>query len=145
VLGSHFLRVQVLRVFVHELHARTALSVAAGAGAPRPLLRAAEGAARRIERERLTWALPLAQQLRAGAAAVRGDRAAAAGLLERAAAGFEVAEMRLFAAAARRRLGELRGTAGLVQAADAWLAGQGVRVPARLAAALTPWGGAERP
>jgi hypothetical protein len=25
---------------------------------------------------------------------------------------------------------------------DAWLAAQGVRVPARLAAALTPWGAA---
>jgi hypothetical protein len=140
VLGSHFLRVQVLRAFVHELHARTALAVAARTGATRPLLRAAEDGARRIERERLTWALPLAQQLRAGAAAVRGDREAASDLLEQAAAGFEVVEMRCFAAAARRRLGELRGAAELVQAADAWMTGQGVRVPARLAAALTPWG-----
>jgi serine/threonine protein kinase len=140
VLGSHFLRVQVLRVFVHELHARTALAVAARSAAPGPLLRTADAGARRIEREQLTWALPLAQWLRAGTAAVRGDRSAAADLLERAAAGFEVAEMRLFAAAARRRLGELRGAAGLVTASDAWMTAQGVRVPARLAAALTPWG-----
>jgi hypothetical protein len=142
VLGSHFLYVQVLRVFVHELHARTALAVAARSTAPRPLLRAAEAGARRIERERLTWAVPLAQRLRAGVAAVRGERAAAADLLERAAAGFEVAEMRLFAAATRRRLADFRGAegAGLTAAADAWLAGQGVRDPARLSAALTPWG-----
>ncbi len=142
VLGSHFLYVQVLRVFVHELRARTALAVAARSAAPRPLLRAAEAGARRIERERLPWALPLAQRLRAGLAALRGDRAAAADLLERAAAGFEVAEMRLFAAATRRRLADFRGPdgAGLVVAADAWMAGQGVRNPARLAAALTPWG-----
>ena len=33
VLGSHFLYVQVLRVFVHELHARTALAVAIALGA----------------------------------------------------------------------------------------------------------------
>jgi serine/threonine protein kinase/tetratricopeptide (TPR) repeat protein len=142
VLGSHFLYVQVLRVFVHELHARTALAMAARSPAPKPLLRQAEAGARRIERERLTWALPLAQWLRAGAAAVRGDRTAAADLLERAAAGFEVAEMRLFATAARRRLAQLRGAADQVTAADAWLAAQGVRVPARLAAALTPWNAA---
>src|SRR5262249_35893975 len=117
VLGSHFLYVQVSRVVVHELHARTALAMAARSVDPKPLLRQAEAGARRIERERLTWALPLAQWLRAGAAAVRGDRTAAAGLLERAAAGFEVAEMCLFATAARRRLAELRGTAGLRAAA----------------------------
>jgi eukaryotic-like serine/threonine-protein kinase len=138
VLGSHFLYVQVLRVFLYELHARTALAVAARSAKSRPLLRAAEAGARRIERERLPWAVPLAQRLRAGLAAVRGDRDGAADLLERAAAGFEVADMRLFAVAARRRLADYRG-ADLAAGADAWLAAQGVRNPARLAAALTPW------
>ncbi len=139
VLGSHFLYVQVLRVFVHELHARTALAMASRSAQPKPLLRAAEAGARRIERERLPWALPLAQRLRAGLATVRGDRATAAELLEQAAAGFEVAELRVFAMATRRRLADFRG-AGLAAGADAWLAAQGVRNPARLAAALTPWG-----
>jgi serine/threonine protein kinase len=139
VLGSHFLYVQVLRVFLYELHARTALAVAARSAQPRPLLRVAESGARRIERERLPWALPLAQRLRAGLAAVRGDRDVAADLLERAAAGFEVADMRYFAVGTRRRLADYRGT-DFTSGADAWLREQGVRNPARLAAALTPWG-----
>jgi hypothetical protein len=65
----------------------------------------------------------------------------AADLLERAAAGFEVADMRYFAVGTRRRLADYRGT-DFASGADAWLREQGVRNPARLAAALTPWGAA---
>lgn len=79
--------------------------------------------------------------LRAGVAAQRGDRPAALLHLEAAVAGFEAAEMALYAAAARRRLGEMRGgdaDQALVEAADAWMTRQGVRAPARMTAMLAP-------
>ena len=54
---------------------------------------------------------------------------------------FEAVDMGLFAAAARRRLGTLLGgDAGraLIAQADAWMAAQEVRNPARMAAGLAP-------
>jgi hypothetical protein len=49
--------------------------------------------------------------------------------------------MALYAAAARRRLGELLGGAegaALIEAADDWMAGQGVARPERLTALFVP-------
>jgi hypothetical protein len=106
------------------------------------LLRAAAQDAGRIEREKVAWGEPLAQLLHAGVAAVRGDRTAALDRLGRAAAGFDAAHMGLFAAAARRRHGEiLSGPDGLalVTSADDALRRQQVRAPERLAAAFAPW------
>ena len=58
-----------------------------------------------------------------------------------AAALFQAQEMGLHAAVARRRQGVLLGGdegRALVAEADAWMAGQQVRNPARLAAVLAP-------
>jgi hypothetical protein len=55
--------------------------------------------------------------------------------------GFTAAEMDGLAAAARRRRGELLGGdkgCELVEAADEWMRGQGVRNPARFAALYAP-------
>ncbi|HUQ04191.1 MAG TPA: AAA family ATPase [Kofleriaceae bacterium] len=104
-------------------------------------LRAAEADARRIARERMAWSAPVVAMLRAGIAAARGDDEKASTLLTSAVPGFEAANMALHAAIARRRLGALRGGERgreLVAAADAWLAGQGVRRPDRFAALLAP-------
>jgi hypothetical protein len=49
--------------------------------------------------------------------------------------------MNLFAAAARRRLGQLLGGncgQALIAQADAWMAGQGIVNPARMTAMLAP-------
>jgi hypothetical protein len=48
--------------------------------------------------------------------------------------------MRLYAAAARRRLGRLRGAAGkgLADEAEAWMRTQKVASPARMTALLAP-------
>ena len=49
--------------------------------------------------------------------------------------------MQLFAAAARRRRGELAGGeegAAAMAAADAWMRGQAIRRPERMAAMLAP-------
>jgi len=147
---------QVYRLEARDLKARVALAAAAAAGAGSrhraSLLRLALGEARRIERERAPWALPLAALARAGAAALGddADRARAAALLDAAARGLSGADLRLHAAAARRRRGELAGGPegrDLVSAADALMAEQGIRNPARVADLLAPgrYGGRRGP
>jgi serine/threonine protein kinase len=105
------------------------------------LLRGAESHARAILRERTRWADPLAFLLRAGAAATRGETARSLALLEPAESAFTAADMALHAAVTRRRRGELMGgEAGsdLVTAADAWMSGQDIVNPARMAQMLAP-------
>jgi len=89
----------------------------------------------------MSWALPLAQLIRAGIAADRGDPGTARDLLRAAEAGFRDAGMGLFAAAACRRQGELlAGDAGhaLVARANAWMEGQGIKNPSRMTALYAP-------
>jgi hypothetical protein len=128
--SSMFLRVQTVRIFMHSLRARAALLAAVRATDPRASLRAAEQDAARIESERMTWSQPIAQLIRAGIAAFRNNSNAAMRHLDIAVAAFDAADMGLFAAAARRRLGEIvggdRGRV-LIESADAWLAGQGIQ------------------
>jgi hypothetical protein len=79
--------------------------------------------------------------VRAGIAGARGDRVGATRILAEAARAYDAADMALFAAVTRRRLGEmLGGTEGqeLVAAADAWMAGQQIRNPSRATAVLVP-------
>jgi hypothetical protein len=62
-------------------------------------------------------------------------------LLREAAAGFDAADMALYAAAARRRLGALLGgDAGLAlrEAADSWMSSEKIRAPARFTAIFAP-------
>src|SRR5207244_1742579 len=81
-----------------------------------------------------TGPAPTPGLLRAGLEECSGHRPEAVRALEEALELFERAGMRLYAAAARRRLGQLLGGdrgRELVAAADAWMAGQGVVNPAR--------------
>jgi serine/threonine protein kinase len=138
---SLLLRIHVLRVEAKHLRARCALAMAVGAPDPRPWLRSAERLAGEIERERMAWSDPLALLLRAGVAGVHGDAIAGATLLAQAAERFDAAEMGLHAAAARRRLGQVRGGAEggrLVAEADAWMQGEGIRKPELIARMLAP-------
>ncbi|WP_437571845.1 serine/threonine-protein kinase [Sorangium sp. So ce542] len=139
-------RFQYYRVLIHHLRASAALEAAARA-APgdarlaRRLLGEAERDARRLSREGAPWVAPMATSLRAAIAAQRGQAARALSLLEAAAAAFDGSEMALFAACARRRRGQLLGGEegrALIEAADAWMAGQGIRNPARIAAIFAP-------
>jgi hypothetical protein len=142
---SLFLRVQVVRIFMWDLRARSALAAAVQASRPEPLWRAAQQDARRIEHERMAWAEPLAQLIRAGIAAGRGDRGGARVLLQDAEAGFRATAMGLFAAAAGYRHGHLMaGDDGRVRLAQAtgWMEGQGIRNPARMADLYAPGFGA---
>jgi hypothetical protein len=139
---SLLLRVQAVRIESRYLRARAALAAALDPSAPRHrLLAAADADARRLGREGAAWAAPLAALVAAGAATLRGDSGAAASRLEAAEGGFRTADMRLHAAVARRRRGELAGGAEgarLAGEADAVMAEQAIRNPARMAAMLAP-------
>jgi hypothetical protein len=141
IAGSHLLRVQMLRIMTVYYSGCAALGAAEIAPEPGPLLRAARDAARRLEREKAPWAKALAGLIAAGAAALRGDTAGTAALLADVAPAFDGLAMSPFAAAARRRLGELRGGEegrALVTRADATMAEQGVVNPARMTALYAP-------
>jgi serine/threonine protein kinase len=149
VRGSYLLRVQPILIFTLYMRARCAIagssrisigipSVAEGEA---NLLRYAERDARKIERQKMRWADPLAALLRSALAFKRGDASTSVTLLAKAEDGFRSVDMRLFAAAARRRHGQLlEGDCGkvLVDTADAWMADQGIRNPARMASMLAP-------
>jgi hypothetical protein len=143
LVRSMLLHVQETRLESVHLRARCALAAAAGASAAalRVLLRAATADARRLARERTAWGEPLAALTRAGIANLCGRTAASIALLEAAAGGFDAVDMPLYAAAARYRLGALRGgEAGrtLRRDAEAWLLSQTVRSPPRMVAMLAP-------
>ena len=137
-------RSRLLRV--HEwlhLSARSLIAQAARreSSEAESLLREAEGIARRIERERVHWADALAALVRASIALRRGDRANAAFRLGFAACIFAIADMDLYAAVARRRLGTVLGDAkgkALVESADAWMRTEKIEKPSGFADMLAP-------
>jgi hypothetical protein len=131
--ASLLLRVQLTRVEAVHLRARVAL--AAGD------LAAARAHSARIARERAPWVAPFTDLLRAGLAARSGDTETAAARLRRAVAGFDAADMALYAAAARDRLGALLGGdegAALRGQAEAWMRAEGIAQPERMVRMLAP-------
>jgi serine/threonine protein kinase len=138
--GSHFYRVQQVRIIMRHLRARSALAAAADSPDRAAFLLTASRDAALLEKERLPWSDGLARLIRAGVA-VGPKRAEAATMLREAADGFEAADMSLHAAAARRLLGDLAGGdegRAAVARADNWMKGQGIQNPARLSALLAP-------
>jgi ATP/maltotriose-dependent transcriptional regulator MalT len=100
-----------------------------------------EKMARRMEKVKMSWSKPYATLLRAGVAEQRGDDDKATRMLSEVVQMFERAEMRLYAAAARRRLGEkVGGERGqqLIAEADAWMTEQKIKKPDALAKMLAP-------
>jgi hypothetical protein len=133
-------RIQLLRIEGAFVRGRAALA-AVPRGDVRALVAAALADARRIEREQMAWATALATLLRACAAAAEGQRDPARTLLSAAIGGFDAAEMPLFAASARYRLGQLVGGdegSALTAAALAWMSQEKIRQPARMIAMLAP-------
>ncbi len=85
--------------------------------------------------------MALATVRRAAVASLRSDPTRALSLLQSAADQFDACDMALYAAATRRRKGQLLGGdegRALVEAADAWMAGQGIKNPARMTALFAP-------
>ena len=114
-----------------------------GAADSRPLLCSAERDARRLDREGMAWSKALANPIRAGVAAARGETSRAASTFAEAVTQLEAVDMNLYAAASRRRLGEiLGGEEGRAQMerADSWMRQQGIQNPARMADVFAPVG-----
>jgi Cdc6-like AAA superfamily ATPase len=93
---------------------------------------------KRVTKEAVAWATPLGRLLEAAVAYRKGDGPRALGLLERAAAELEATETRLYAQAARRRIGQLSNHKEVIFAADTWMSEHGVRDPRRMTAMLAP-------
>ena len=140
---------QLLRVELLALRARCAIAAAATRASTaategwsrKRLLRYAARAARRVGREDMPAAVPLAALLRAGLAASRGDDDATREALADAAAGFEAAGMVLPRAAARLRRGSLLGGdegRREAEAGAAALQGLGVQQPEAMLEMLAP-------
>jgi eukaryotic-like serine/threonine-protein kinase len=138
---SMLLRIQVLRIEAMHLRARAALASAAGSSDKKGRLKAAENMATRIAKEKIAWALPYASLVRAGIAHQQGESAKAVNLLSEAVDNFDQADIDLYAAAARRRLGEMVGQdrgRQLVDEADAWMRKQEIKDPLAMTRMLAP-------
>jgi tetratricopeptide (TPR) repeat protein len=139
--SSLLLRIQQVHADVIQHAGRCAVAMATVSADPAPLLRRALQSARRLDHQRTPWTIALAQLIRAGVAAVRGDSRTAAQLLADAVSRFDAAEMKLFAASARRQLGHLKGGEQgrlLIEQADDWMRGQSIVNPPRMAGCLAP-------
>jgi tetratricopeptide (TPR) repeat protein len=138
---SRISSVQHMRISMWEVTARASIAAARQVSSSESYLQAAERNARQVEREHRLDAQSLARLIRAGIASCRGDLESAKGLLEQALSGLDTCELGLFAAAARRRLGQLLGGdqgKTLVAEADRWMSAQGIRNPTRMTAVYAP-------
>jgi eukaryotic-like serine/threonine-protein kinase len=132
---------EVVRIVMIALRARTTLAVASRDAEPEHLLREAERDARLLERAKAPWSKALAKVIRASIAANRGDNRLAATLLDAAATACDSVNMRLFATATRRQLGGLIGNhqgRTLVAAADDFMKEQGIQDSVRMTNMLVP-------
>jgi serine/threonine protein kinase len=130
--------VQQVRIDFLQTQGRAAVAAAAAGGQKEEHVRSARSIIRKLQGERALWADGLASALQAGLENVLGNTAAAANLLDQAAGRLFAADMRLFAAAARRQLGVLKGSSELVSDADSLMRQLGIANPRRMAAALVP-------
>jgi serine/threonine protein kinase len=138
---SMMLRVQIIRIEALHLKARCALAAAALKRSDHRLIDVAENQARQISKEGMKWADPLAALARAGVASLRNEKQTTISLLSNACAGFEEAHMKLYAAVAKRRLGEITGGVKgqlLIDEADLWMREQKIKAPTRIAQMLAP-------
>ncbi len=139
--SSLLLRIQQVQADVLQHVGRCAVAMAAISADPTPLLHIAEKSARRLDRQQLPWTAALAQLINAGVASVRRDIGGAERLLVGAIERFESSDMGLFAASARRQLGQLRGGdegRDLIERADAWMRTESIVDPSRMADCLAP-------
>jgi hypothetical protein len=138
---SQLLRVCQLRIFLTDAHARAALSASTRGENREALLRRALTDAKRLAGEKDGYARALAVTVRAGAAAIRGERIEAVKLFQTALADCERLTLPIQASACRMRLSELLpGDEARVhrEAALAWMSGQGICNPSAMAAMYSP-------
>jgi eukaryotic-like serine/threonine-protein kinase len=142
VADAMLLHVEIVRIYMLHLRARSALAALGSGGLDREmLLRSAARDARRLERERPPYARALARTIRAALAVQRGDEATAISILGATADELDSLSWGCFGAGIRRRYGELLGgDAGrrVVRSVDDALTAQGVRRPDLLGALQAP-------
>jgi hypothetical protein len=134
-------RVQIIRLESHYLWGRVALAMARGRGTARPFLAIARRRARKIARERMPWSTPFALLLKAGVSCIEEHRPESLRYLHDAADRFERADMNLYLAVTRRRIGALQDDArgrSLTCQADEWMAAQTIKNPAAMTRMLAP-------
>jgi hypothetical protein len=145
---SLLLRIQFIRTSMNFLRARAALAAAVSLRRTqpariRPLLAVARRASRQLERESMPSPSAYARLIRGAITAICGDTARAVTIFNEAVVCFEAVDMRLCAAATRRRLGELQdGPSGQeeVDRATSWMANEKIKNPDRMAAMIiTQW------
>ncbi len=139
--SSWYLPIPMVGIESHDMRARCALAAIASGGDAERYAKLAERDARRTEKVGLPMAKALATLVRAGVAHVRGDDEAAEKLLADALERCEATNMHLIAAAARWRLGELRGGdegTALTSRAEQWMRDEGIVSPARVTRMLAP-------
>ena len=137
---SLLMRVQVLRAEALHLRARAALAVAVQPKKRESMLGLAERDARALVDERARWIQPFASLIRAAIASRRAPDDALP-LLRAAISGFDAANMRLYSAAATRRLGQYAGGdhgRALIESADSFMQRELIQDPARFASVLAP-------
>jgi eukaryotic-like serine/threonine-protein kinase len=135
------LRVQMMRIQMLELHARTALAMAEKANSPAHYLRQARLDARRLAREQQTWALAHSHYVRSGIAACMEDPVRAAEELTWASEKYELADMPLRAHLMRYRLAEIQNqpeSRALRASAELQIRERGVVSPVRWAGMFAP-------
>jgi len=138
---SMLLRIQMIRIHMHELWARTALALAERTNEAEIYLRRARSDARQLEREGQKWALAHAHYVHAGVAACEGDAGRAVAELTKGADMYEAADMPLRAQILRYRLGEILSdppTRAVRDAAEQWIRAQGIVSPARWTGMYAP-------
>jgi hypothetical protein len=134
-------RVRVLRVESSYLRARCALAMAATNGSSHQFLSIARSGARRIARERMQWSDPIALLLEAAIAHLEGRNSLAVRHLHDAAGRFDHADMKLYAAVARCRIGALQNDEHgreLRRQAEEWMASENIRNPTCMTRMLAP-------
>ncbi len=142
LVRSQLLRVQAIRAEALHLRCRSALAAAISRRpVDRKLLGQVKSTLRRLEKETHPWAKPFAHLIRAGLATTGDKKEQAMDHLVAAAARFDALGMGLFAAASRRRRGQLLGPPDgtrFVSDADDWMKGQGIKQPKRYTGVLVP-------
>ena len=136
--ASMLMRNQILRIDALYLRARAALATGEE---NKQRLKVAESMANRIEKEKMGWSDPFVSVIRGALAHHRDEKASTVEFLSEAVEKFELADMYLYAAAARRRLGSvIGGERGreMVTEADQWMTEQRVKNAEALTKLLIP-------
>jgi len=138
---SFLARAQLIRIEWLYLRSRCGLALAARNSGSRRFLSVARAGARRIARERMPWSDPIGLLLQAAIAYLESSTPLALRYLHDSADRFERADMKLYVAVARRRIGALQNDEhgrALQRQADAWMAAQNIKNPICMTRMLAP-------